>query len=212
MRTMFPRPILNHELMHLPTKQGILAQFKRMPEASFVEQEVQTLLHIVILLVLAVAILLMCLADCLRQDLADMIYNLSLGGRVEMLGHGTQQSFDQEVKPAEDRVIPLNLADIVPLNPRIDSHRDHQPEGRRVEGEDSRGRGDVVVGDELGDVVCNGDSHKTNMLWIREETEDVLPVQLAAVKGSGYVDATFDLEVSVYDALRSVECHNSRQK
>lgn len=54
MRIMFPGPLLDHEFMHLLTKQGILAQFKRLPEAGFVEQ-VQALLHIVILLVLAMA-------------------------------------------------------------------------------------------------------------------------------------------------------------
>lgn len=87
---MFPGPLLDHELMHLLTKQGILAQFNRLPEAGFVEQ-VQALLHIVILLVLAMAMLFVCLTDRLCQDLADVIHNLSLGDRVELLGHGIQK-------------------------------------------------------------------------------------------------------------------------
>lgn len=65
------------------------------------------------------------------------------------------KSFDEGVKPAEDRVILLNIANAVPLDARIDGHRDHQAEGRRVECVDGRGRGDVGVNDKLGDVVCN---------------------------------------------------------
>lgn len=60
-------------------------------------------------------------------------------------------------------VILLNIAGVVPLDARIDGHRDHQAEGRRVGCVDSRGSGDVSVNDKLGDILCNGDSHKTDM-------------------------------------------------
>lgn len=74
--------ILDHQLVHFTAKQRVATQLKRLPETRLIEQEVEALVRTLILLIFAVAIFLVCLADCLRYDLADMLCNLFLGRRV----------------------------------------------------------------------------------------------------------------------------------
>lgn len=118
-----------------------------------------------------------------------------------VLAHGAEEGFDEKVKPAEGGVVALDLAVRVPLHPGVDGDGDDDAEGRRVEGEDSRGGGDVVVGDELGDVVGNGDAHETDVVRLREEAEYVFGVEFAAVRCSGYVYTTFDLKAVSFGSL-----------
>ena len=159
MRTMFRRSILNHVLMHLATEQGILPQLKRLPETRLMLQEIQTLLCAIVLLVLAQTVRIVRCAYRLRQDLCDMILHDIGRGRVELLAHGAEEGLNEEVKPAESSVVAFDLPVLVPLHPGVDGDGDDDAKGRCVEGEDGRGGGDVVVGDELGDVVGDGDAH-----------------------------------------------------
>ena len=193
MRTMFLGSILDHELMHIPTEQGIFPQLKWLSEARLLQQEIQTLLCILILLVLAMAVCLVRRTDRLRQGLPDMFLHHVGRGSVELLAHGIEKCLEEEIKPPEDGVVALNLAVRAPLHPGVDGDGDDEAERRRVEGEDGRGAGNVVVGDELGDIVGYGDAHETDVVGFREEAEDVFGVEFAAVKRSGDVDAAFNL-------------------
>lgn len=74
--------------------------------------------------VLTVAVVLVCLANRLHQDLGDMVDNLRLGGRVEFLSHITEESLDETVEPAEGSIIARDLAVVIPLDPCVDGDRD----------------------------------------------------------------------------------------
>lgn len=113
------RSIFDHELMYFTTKQRVPAKLEWLSETRFVNQEVKTLIRTIVLLILAVAVILVCLADCLRQNLADMLRDLVLGSRVKLCAHGTEEGFDEVVKPAEGSVIAYDLAVVVPLNPCV---------------------------------------------------------------------------------------------
>lgn len=66
-----------------------------------------------------------------------------------------------------------------------------------LEGDDCRGRGDVVIGCELGDAVCDGDAHETKVVWIGEKSKDIFVVELAAVKRACDVHSTLHLNQHV---------------
>lgn len=166
MRAMNLRSVLDHQLMHFTAKQRVATQLKRLSKARLVDQEVKALVHIVVLLILAVAVVLVCLTDCLRQDLADVICNLVLGCRIELIPHGSEEGFDEMVEPAEGSIVAHYLALVIPLNPCVDCDGDNQAESRRVEVEHRCGRGDVVVCEELRDVVFNRDPDETDMIGL----------------------------------------------
>lgn len=105
-----------------------------------------------------------------------------------------EQRVEEEAEPAECGVILRDLLLRVPLDLGVDGHGDDDSEGGCVEGDDCRGRGDVVVGCELGDVVCDGDANETKVVWLGEKTKDIFVVELAAVKGSCNVNSTLDLK------------------
>lgn len=160
------RSILDHQLMHLTTKQSVPTQLVRLSETRLVDQEVKALIHTIILLVLAVAVILVCFADCLRQDLADIICNLFLGRRVELISHGSEERFDKVIEPAEGGIIAHYLAVVIPLNPCVDCDGDNQTKRCRVKVEHGCSGSDIVVCEELRDVVFNRDPDQTDMVGL----------------------------------------------
>jgi hypothetical protein len=86
-----------------------------------------------------------------------------------------------------------DLSFCVELDPGIDRDGDENSEGGCVESYHRGCRGDVVVGGELSYIICDRDTDKTDVLWIRKEAEDVFAVEFISIEGAGNVNTSLDL-------------------
>lgn len=142
--------------------------------------------------------------DRLGQKVRHVGHSLSRGSRVDLLANTIQDQIQQILEPSESRVILLNFPVLVECDPGIDRHGQENSKRRRIESNHRRGAGDVVVGSELGDAIVDGDSHKTDMIRVGKETENVFSVEFIAVECASNIYSTLHLELQKGMGWRSL--------
>lgn len=111
-----------HVLMNFPAEKGITTELIALSESDRLSKVFITCRLICILLVGSVAILFMCRADSLRQDVRDILDSLISRSCVDFCGSLFQEKVQKELEPPEYSIVLRNFAVFVEFNPCIYGH------------------------------------------------------------------------------------------
>lgn len=194
MRAVDLRTVLQHLRMQRAAQHRVAAHLVGLAEPDLFGEEVVAGGRVGVLLLRAGAVGGVRLAEVLRQAVCQVRSDLGGLRGADALAERGEELVEEESQPPEGRVVLRDLLrGWVKGDEGVDVDGDLDAEQGRVEHEDGAGRGDVVCRGEADDVVREGHADQRELGWVGEEAEDVLCVELGAVKGTGDVDPTLDL-------------------
>lgn len=189
------RPDGHHTRVHHAADQIVAAHCVAGAKGDLVHEEPIALLLVLPLPILAVAALLMHLAD----GLGDLVRDEPAGAldrAAELRRRDTLVPFLQEEIPlAEGGVVLHQLAADVELAAHVHFEGEGAPDGA-VEVDQGDGVGDVLVAGEADHVVCDGNAEQAvfvGLLYLREQTKEVLGVEFGADELSRDIDSASDI-------------------
>lgn len=151
-----------------------------------------------ILLVCSGAIALVRDTDTLRKDIGEVSNRLGRRVETQFRRYRLYKRVQKILEPAEGRIVLQHLTLRIEDIPGINLDWQYDAETGEVEGNDGCCGGNVLVCREVDDGVVCWNSEQRRRIWVerqlREQAKEILRVQLRSIKGSGNIDAPFDLD------------------
>ena len=191
-------PVRHHVLVDAAAKQSIHAELVGLAEAHLRSQKIVTSRVIGVLLIRAVAVRQVRVADACGDGNSKELYHLLERRGAQFCSHGCNNGVEQILKPSERCIILKNLALSIENIPSVDLNRQHEAQTDKIKSNYSRRGGDVLIGGEVDNRVVYGHSKERGGIGIQrelgEQAKKVLGVELAPNEGPGDVYAAQDLK------------------